>query len=72
MLFGFGCLSRPKIEISDISADISAIYRIPEYNEAIFAIENRLDEKSKKNREMSAIFRQYIGIGPKFRRNFGE
>ena len=72
MLFGFGCLPRPRIEISDISTDISAIYRISAYSEAIFATENRLEEKSKKNRKMSAIFRRYIGIGPKFRRNFGE
>ena len=48
MLFGFGCLSRPRIEISDISADISAIYRISAYSEAIFATENRLEEKCKK------------------------
>ena len=45
MLFGFGCLSRPRIEISDISADISAMYWISAYSEAILAIENRLEEK---------------------------
>ena len=48
MLFFFGCLSRPRIEISDISDDISAIYRISAYSETIFATENRLEEKSKK------------------------
>ena len=48
MLFGFGYLSRPRIEISDISDDISAIYRISAYSETIFATENRLEEKSKK------------------------
>ena len=31
-----------RIEISDISADISVIYRISAYSEAIFATENRL------------------------------
>ena len=68
MLFGFRCLSRPRIEIFDISADISAIYRISAYSEAIFVTENRLLEKSKKIGKC----RRYFGIGPKFRRNFGE
>ena len=59
-------------EISDISADISAIYRISEPNDTIFAIENRSMEKSKKigkNRrniaDISAsdrYFSQYFGI----------
>ena len=48
MLFGFGCLSRPRIEISDISDHISAIYRISAYSKTIFATENRLEEKAKK------------------------
>ena len=35
-------------EISDISADISAIYRISALIDSIFSIENRSEEKSKK------------------------
>ena len=38
----------PRIEISDISADISAIYRISAFIKAIFPTENRLEEKSEK------------------------
>ena len=38
----------PRIEISDISADISAIYRILGLIETIFDTENRLQEKSRK------------------------
>ena len=37
---------KPRIEISDISADISAIYRISGPLETIFDTENRLQEKS--------------------------
>ena len=48
----------PRIEISDISADISAIYRISAFIESIFDTENHLQEKSRK-------------IG-KCRRYFGE
>ena len=47
-----------RTEISNISADISAIYRMSGGNEAIFAEESRLQEKSWK-------------IG-KYRRYFGE
>ena len=47
-----------RIEISNISADISAIYRISGFIETIFDTENRLQEKSRK-------------IG-KCRRYFGE
>ena len=45
-------------EISDILADISAIYRISVLIDKIFAIENRLEEKSEK-------------VG-KYRRNIGD
>ena len=72
MLFGFGCLSRPRIEISDISADIladiSAIYRISAYSEAIFATENCLEEKSKKIGKCRRYFAD-ISVSD---RNFGE
>ena len=68
MLFGFACLSRPRIEISDISADISAIYRISAYSEAIFATENRLEEKSKK---IGKYRRYFVDISVS-ERNFGE
>ena len=66
MLFGFGCLSRPRIEISDISA----IYRISAYSEAIFAAQNRLEEKSKKSGnvgDISQIYRYRTEISAKFR-----
>ena len=56
---------RSRIEISNISADISAIYRIPGLIETIFDTENRLQEKSRKiekNRRISAIFRRNIGF----------
>ena len=39
---------RQRIEISDISADISAIYQISGFIETIFDTENRLKEKSRK------------------------
>ena len=39
--------------MSDISADISAIYRISGVNEAIFDTESRLLEKSKNIAEIS-------------------
>ena len=67
MLFGFGCLSRPRIEISDISADISAIYRILAYSEAIFATENRLEEKSKKIEKCRRYFADISEIYRKYR-----
>ena len=68
MLFGFGCLSRKRIEISDISADISTIYRISAYSEAIFATENRLEENKKK----IGKFRRYFTDISVSERNFGE
>ena len=57
-----------KIEISDISADISAIYRISAYSEAIFATENCLEEKSKKIEK----YRRYFADISVSDRNFGE
>ena len=68
MLFCFGCLSRPRIEISDISDDISAIYRISAYSKTIFATENRLEEKSKKILKCRRYFSN-ISVSD---RNFGE
>ena len=56
------------IKISDISAEISAKYQISATTEAKSVMEIRLREKSLKNRK----FHRYIGIGPKFWRNFGE
>ena len=64
MLFGFGCLSRPRIEISDISA----IYWISAYSKAIFAIENHLEEKLKKIEKCRRYFAD-ISVSD---RNFGE
>ena len=58
----------PRIEISDISADISAIYRISAYSEAIFATENCLEEKSKK----IGKYRRYFTDISVSDRNFGE
>ena len=53
-----------RIEISDISADISAIYRISGLIETIFDTENRLQEKSRKIGE----YRRYFGdISAKYR-----
>ena len=57
-----------RIEISDISADISAIYWISAYSEAIFATKNRLEEKSKKIRKCRRYFAD-ISVSD---RNFGE
>ena len=68
MLFGFGCSSRPRIEISDISADISAIYRISAYSEPMFSIENYLEEKSKKIEKCRRYFTN-ISVSD---RNFGQ
>ena len=51
------CL-KPRIKMSEISADISAIFRVSGANEAIFETLSRLLEKSQK-------------IG-KYRRNIGE
>ena len=59
---------KPRIEIFDISADISAIYRISAYSEAIFATENRLEEKSKK----IVKCRRYLADISVSDRNFGE
>ena len=42
-----------RIEISDISADISAIYRISGLIETIFDTENRLQEKSENIGDIS-------------------
>ena len=56
------------MKIFDISAEISAKYRISTTTEAKLVMKFRLREKSLKNRK----FRRYIGIGLKFRRNFGE
>ena len=50
----------------DISAEISAKYRISATTEVKSVMEIHLREKSLKNRK----FRRYIDIGPKFRRNF--
>ena len=53
-----------RIEISDISA----IYRISAYSEAIFATENRLEEKSKKIGKCRRYFAD-ISVSDQ---NFGE
>ena len=47
-------------------SDISAIYRISEPNDTIFAIENRSVEKSKKIGEISPIYRPVIDISVDF------
>ena len=59
---------RSRIEISDISADISAIYRISGLIETIFDTENRLQEKSRKIGE----YRRYFGEISDFDRNIGR
>ena len=46
-----------RFEISDISADISAIYQISGLIETIFDTENRLQEKSRNIGE----YRRYLG-----------
>ena len=51
-----------RIEISDISAYISAIYRISGVNETIFDIENRLQEKSENIADISAKYRNLTEI----------
>ena len=61
-------MSHPRIEISDISADISAIYRISGLIETIFDTENRLQEKSRKIGE----YRRYFGEISDFDRNIGR
>ena len=58
----------PRIEISDISADISAIYWISGLIETIFDTENRLQEKSRKIGE----YRRYFGEISDFDRNIGR
>ena len=57
-----------RIEISDISADILAIYRISGLIETIFDTENRLQEKSRKIGE----YRRYFGEISDFDRNIGR
>ena len=71
-------LAQARIEIFDISADISviyrisadisAIYRISVYSEVIFVTENRLKEKSKKIGKCRRYFAD-ISVSD---RNFGE
>ena len=57
-----------RIEISDISVDISTIYRISAFIEAIFDTENRLQEKSRKIRKC----RRYFGEISDSDRNIGR
>ena len=57
---------RAVFEISDISADTSAIYRISEPTDMNFAIENRSVEKSKKIGEISPIYRSLVDISVDF------
>ena len=54
--------------MSDISADISAIYRISGVNETIFDTENRLQEKSRKIEK----YRRYFGEITESDRNIGR
>ena len=54
------------IKISDISVDISAIYRISMPIDTIFAIENCSVEKSKKIGEISPIYRPGTDISIDF------
>ena len=62
-----------RIEISDISADISAIYRISGLIETIFDTENHLQEKSRKIGKYRRYFGEIsgsdrnIGFEPKYR-----
>ena len=61
-------LEMARIEISDISADISVIYRISAFIEAIFATENRLEEKSGYVGEISPKYRStYRRLGSRAR-----
>ena len=48
--------------MSDILADISAIYRISGVNETIFDTESRLQEKSRKIDDISAKYRNLTEI----------
>ena len=64
----FSLIQGLKFPIYRISADISAIYRISAYSEAIFATENRLEEKSKKIGKCRRYFAD-ISVSD---RNFGE
>ena len=59
--------NQPRFEISDISADISAIYRISGLIETIFDTENRLQEKSRNIGE----YRRYFDEISDFDRNIG-
>ena len=61
-------LLHPRFEISDISVDISAIYRISGLIETIFDTENRLQEKSRNIGE----YRRYFGEISDFDRNIGR
>ena len=61
-------MSRPRIEILDISADISAIYQISGLIETIFDTENCLQEKSRK----IGKYRRYFGEISDFDRNIGR
>ena len=67
MLFGFGRLSRPRIEISDISADISAIYRISDRNFGEISVSRThahvadfLLQNIENISEISVKYRRYI------------
>ena len=59
---------KPWIKISDISAEISDIGD----NRNEISHEKSFEGKIAKKSKISPIFRLYIGIGPKFRRNFSE
>ena len=55
-------LLHARIKISDISVDISAIYRISGVNETIFDTENRLQEKSEYIGDISVKYRNLTEI----------
>ena len=57
----FGYFGRNIGEISDIGDNRSEISH-----------ENSFEGKIAEKSEILPIFRRYIGIGPKFRRNFGD
>ena len=56
----------PRMKISDILAKISDIGD----NRSEIGHGNLFEEKIVEKSEISPKFRRYIGIGPKFRRNF--
>ena len=60
---------QPCIKISDISANVSPIYRISVMFDTMSAIDNRLREKSAKTSVISAIYCRYIGFGPIYHGN---